>query len=270
MRKITKTLSLIIDVESTGLDVNQDQIIELGGSYFFGEHRYGPALQSRVKPSIPIPADSTKIHGITDEDVKDAPPWSVISQWLKKHVDVEPIISGYNILWYDSRIINAENKRHGLDWQLDLNKLLDPIIFAKWFHPERQYNLKAMCASYGISLPEHKAHSADADTIATGMLQTAMCFAGTIPDDLDTALSWQRELKEMLDEEEIRWGRRLYVDRVDRKTLRIAQGIHRGKSFAEVGEDFFDGLLKETNPKEVTEEAKSAINHHFKKQIAMF
>ena len=67
-QKITDSLVLAIDVETTGLDVTQDRIVELGGAYCFNGLQYGPTLCSRVNPEKYIPADSTRIHGISNED----------------------------------------------------------------------------------------------------------------------------------------------------------------------------------------------------------
>ena len=110
-KTLFNTLLLVLDTETTGLSEKTDQIIELGGCYFHQAKKVGNILRSRVKPSIPIPLASTNIHGISDADVVDCPPWHQVSQWLKKHLDDGPLICGYNFIAFDMKMINAENKR---------------------------------------------------------------------------------------------------------------------------------------------------------------
>jgi DNA polymerase-3 subunit epsilon len=269
-RSLLKTLLLVLDTETTGLSEKDDQIIELGGCYFYEAKKVGDILRSRAKPSIPIPPNSTNVHGITDADVAECPPWSAVSQWLKKHLDAGPLICGYNFIGFDMKMINAENARHGLSWRIQEEQVLDLLIFARWYHPEVSNRLSNIGELYGIILPEHKAHSADADSLATGMLANAMILAGTIPIDPKIAISMQKEISAQMDDDMIKYGKRIYIDRNDRSILRIAQGIHRGKSLKEIEESYADILLEEPDPKEITEHAKELIRSFFKKQINLF
>ena len=60
-------------------------------------------------------------------------------------------------------MINAENEAAGVEWSLDLNRILDPFIFVA-ASSEVQSRLGKICAFYGLELPEEAAHSADADS----------------------------------------------------------------------------------------------------------
>ncbi len=67
---------VVLDFETTGLDAQTDRIIEIGTACFRG----GQLESSKfwlVHPGMPIPPESTEITGITDEMVKDAPPFEV-------------------------------------------------------------------------------------------------------------------------------------------------------------------------------------------------
>ena len=68
----------LIDVETTGTDASVDRVIELG--VVIG--REGEVIERHnwmINPGMPIPAQSREVHGISDEDVKDAPPFAKIA-----------------------------------------------------------------------------------------------------------------------------------------------------------------------------------------------
>ena len=66
---------IFLDTETTGLDDNA-QIVEIGIIDINGE----PLLETFIKPYNPIPEEAIKIHGITNDMVKDAPYWSEIHE----------------------------------------------------------------------------------------------------------------------------------------------------------------------------------------------
>ena len=73
---------LFLDAETTGLGP-ADQVVEIAVVDVQGR----PLYHSLVKPTIPIPADATAIHGITDADVAGAPTFRHIYQQLKAVLD---------------------------------------------------------------------------------------------------------------------------------------------------------------------------------------
>lgn len=84
-----------------------------------------------VNPQIPIPAESTFYHHITDEDVKDAPVFGEIAGDLLKHILSCDYIAAYNGI-YDSNMTNLEFLRVGVKPVLSIVKpVLDPLIFAR-------------------------------------------------------------------------------------------------------------------------------------------
>ena len=270
-KKITQSLVLAIDVETTGLDVTQDRIVELGGAYCYNGLQYGPTLCSRVNPEKYIPADSTRVHGISNDDVEHAPTWKEVSQWLKTHVDgSNTLLSGYNILNYDAPLINHENQRVDAGWSLDPDRILDPFLFCKWSHPEVGNRLVDMCKTYGLSLPEDQAHSADADSFVTALLVVAMVWAGHIPDEIEHALKRQKWIQETLEDDLLKWGKGVYVNRQDRTTLHIARGVHRGKAISDLEPNYIKRILSEWKPEDLTEEGRTFIQEQTQKQATLF
>ena len=270
-RKVSESLILAIDVETTGLSTETDSIVELGGVYVRGGWRCGPPFCSRVNPGRYIPVDATRIHGISQEDVEGAPSWSTVSQWFHQHIQrVDPIICGYNILSFDARIINSENERAGVDWKLELDRILDPFIFCRWHHPELPSRLGKICERYGLYLPEDEAHSADADSEVTALLVSAMVWAGYIPDDLEEALSDQARFAQQMDEDRARWGRKLYVNREDSSKLHIASGIYRGQCIDDLDEGYLKRITNDWSAEDMSDEARTYILERTRTQGVLF
>lgn len=115
----------ILDTETTGLgdaEVIEIAIINKGGE---------PLLDTLIKPTIPIPSDSTAIHGITDEIVNDAPQFSeVYPQIVSVLKDKEVLI--YNSS-FDIRVLNYTRKLHKLP-PLGLRERSDCVMewYSQW------------------------------------------------------------------------------------------------------------------------------------------
>jgi DNA polymerase III epsilon subunit-like protein len=270
-RKISESLILAVDVETTGLSVTEDKVVELGGVYVKGGWRCGPPFCSKVNPERYIPIDATRIHGVAQEDVANAPTWKTISQWFHSHLQTaDPIVCGYNILAFDAPIINSENKRAGLEWRLDLQRTLDPFIFCRWHHPEVQSRLGKVCAFYGLELPDDAAHSADADSEVTALLAVAMVWAGYIPDDLEQAFERQAYFKEKMESDTQRWGRKLYVNREDPEKLHIASGVYRGRCIDDLEESYLKRITSEWSAEDMSDEARTYILERTRTQGVLF
>lgn len=114
------------DVESTGLDVEKDRIVEVGFVKLFPDGRR-EQIQRRVDPGIDIPESATKIHGIRNEDVRGLfgePPLSRVGAELLQFIG-DADLAGFNAVSYDLPIWLAECERHGLDFPMAGRHLVD-------------------------------------------------------------------------------------------------------------------------------------------------
>lgn len=185
--KLWKDLPLaVIDVETTGLDPLGDRVIEVGIIRFEGGQvveTYGEL----INPERPIPADSTRITGITDADVADKPTFAELAPEIHKRLQGVGIVA-YN-LSFDRSFMRNELERCGLGWPDDA-PTLDPLIFARQFfknHPRK--NLGAISKLLGIPLEE--AHRATHDATVTGHVLFA--FADRLPESLEQLLLLQAQ-----------------------------------------------------------------------------
>jgi len=152
---------VFLDLETTGIKVATDRIVELCLL------RVNPDGSQKIKtlrinPGIPIPAEATEIHGISNEDVKDCPRFPQVAHELAEFMD-NCDIAGYNSNHFDIPLIVEEFLRAGLDLELKGRRFVD---IQNIFHKMEPRNLGAAYKFYCNKVLE-KAHSAEADTIAT-------------------------------------------------------------------------------------------------------
>lgn len=162
MRKLNLNKPLcFFDLETTGTDVGKDRIVEISILKVYPSSE----KESRtwiVNPEMPIPEASSKIHGITDEDVKNQPTFKEISNEVVKMISGSDI-AGFNSNRFDIPLLAEELLRDGQE--IDLKKCR-PIDVQVIFHKLERRDLTAAYKFY-CDKDLIDAHSAEADTIAT-------------------------------------------------------------------------------------------------------
>lgn len=149
------------DLETTGINISQDRIVELS---ILKIHPNGneESWTELINPGIPIPAETSLIHGIYDEDVKDAPLFKDLAKNLMKFLEGCDL-AGFNILKFDVPMLVEEFLRAGINFDVSKRKLIDS---QKIFHLMEKRNLSAAYKFYCNKTLEN-AHSAEADTVAS-------------------------------------------------------------------------------------------------------
>lgn len=102
---------IILDCETTGIDVAKDQVIEV--AIRFGLEDEARAEVWHVRPSIPIPDDIAKIHGFTNELVAAFPLFGEVADHLVRAIEGNDVLIGYNPD-FDKQILQAEFERVGV------------------------------------------------------------------------------------------------------------------------------------------------------------
>jgi len=152
---------VFFDLETTGINIAADRIVEI--SYLKIETNGIESSKTMlINPTIPIPPESTAIHGITDEDVKDAPTFLSIAKNLAR--DIEGCdLAGYNSNKFDIPLLAEEFLRADVDIDMTRRKFIDVQVI---FHKMEQRTLGAAYKFY-CDRDLENAHSAEADTKAT-------------------------------------------------------------------------------------------------------
>lgn len=101
---------VVFDLESTGLDVVNDRIVQIGAVKYFADGREPEELNQLIHPTIKIPEESIAIHGITNADVADAPTFEELSDKLISFFKGADL-SGYNAAKFDIPLLMEEFNR---------------------------------------------------------------------------------------------------------------------------------------------------------------
>lgn len=110
-----KLTMIVFDLETTGVDVATDRIVQIGYVVTDAKGDIIEEYQTLVNPEIPIPEKASEVHGITDEMVKDSPKFCELADRLM-HKVTGRIVAGYNIIRFDIPVLIAEFGRCGKTW----------------------------------------------------------------------------------------------------------------------------------------------------------
>lgn len=149
------------DLETTGVDVATDRIVEISIVKIMpnGDKEI---KTKRINPTIPIPAASSTVHGITDADVAQSPTFKEVAKELSKFIEGCDL-AGFNSNKFDIPLIAEEFLRADVDFDVSKRNLVD---VQNIFHKLEQRTLSAAYQFY-CNKNLDNAHSAEADTIAT-------------------------------------------------------------------------------------------------------
>ena len=160
MLQLTKPLAFI-DLETTGINLATDRIIEIAIIKVLPDGKRS-VKRKLINPRMPIPKQSSDVHGITDEMVKDAPVFKDVAHELKQMLDGCDI-AGYNSNRFDIPMLVEEFLRADVDFDMKGRRLLD---VQNIFHKMEQRTLSAAYKFY-CNKNLDGAHSAEVDASAT-------------------------------------------------------------------------------------------------------
>lgn len=152
---------IFFDLETTGVNISHDRIVEISYIKVLPDGKEEEAGY-RVNPEMPIPAESTAIHHITDKDVADAKTFKQLAPMLVKAF-TGCDFAGYNSNRFDIPMLAEEFSRAGIDFDFSRANFID---VQNIFHKKEQRTLVAAYRFYCGGEIEN-AHSANADTRAT-------------------------------------------------------------------------------------------------------
>ncbi len=226
---------VFLDLETTGLRVAGDRIIELALIRVAPSGDVAEKVR-RFNPGVPIPAEATAVHGISDEDVAHEPPFAARARSLARILDPCDL-AGFNLRRFDLPMLLAEFQRAGVEFRVDERRIVDVQMI---FHREEPRDLSAAVRFYlGRELED--AHSALADIRATmAVLGAQLERYPHLPRDLEALDAYCDEIRPFETELD-RWfeqtGDDGYVFR---------RGKHRGTPLAAVAgahPDYLEWML---------------------------
>lgn len=151
----------VFDLETTGTNVGKDRIVEIC-ILKVNPDASRESKTWKVNPEMPIPKESSAIHGIYDADVAEAPTFKDIASKILEMISGADL-GGFNSNRFDVPLLAEELLRAGLDFDLSKFKLVDAQTI---YHKMEPRNLSAAYNFYCQKTLEN-AHSAEADVLAT-------------------------------------------------------------------------------------------------------
>ena len=232
MLQLTKPLAFI-DLETTGVNLATDRIIEIAIVKVLPDGKRS-IKRKLINPQIPIPKQSSDLHGITDEMVRDAPTFKDVAQELKQMLDGCDI-AGYNSNRFDIPMLVEEFLRAEVDFDMRGRRLVD---VQNIFHKMEQRTLSAAYKFYCNKVLDG-AHSAEIDATATHEILIAQLERYP---DLGTSI--ESVLKLIGEEPIVDFARRFIME----NGIEIFNfGKYKGRSVAEVlrvEPQYYDWMMK--------------------------
>lgn len=160
MPELEKQKFVCIDCETTGLDIQQDRIIEVAVMCFDAEHVYDQ-MESLINPECPISELSITIHHITPDMVEGKPTIDQVLPEVLKLIG-NHIIIGHGVN-FDIEMLAVAAERHGVPCRIRNNRFLDTLRMARLYGDSPVNSLEYLRKHFNI--PLEGAHRAMSDVI---------------------------------------------------------------------------------------------------------
>lgn len=244
-----------IDVETTGLSPYSDRIVELSilkihpdGTEEYKSHR--------INPGIPIPASTTAIHGITNEDVANEPRFRQYAVGIRDFLE-DCDIAGFNVIKFDLPFLETEFARANVEFSRQDRYLVDSQVI---YHQRDPRDLRVAYQKY-CGKEMEGAHSAEEDAKAAAeILDGQLEMYADLPRDVSglCALCYKVEENYIDAEGKFIWSEGEAVCNFGKK--------HRGRKLKDIAvedPDYLTWIAGADFPAEVKEIAINALNGEF-------
>ena len=150
---------IVLDTETTGLDPDDGhKIIEIGCIEILNRNITNNTFHKYLNPNREIDVEASKIHGLTNNFLKDKPVFEEIYQELKEYISNSPIII-HNAPFDIGFLKKEHNTTSATDEFLD-NEVIDSLKLARKISPGKKNTLDALCERYSIDNSDRTLHGA--------------------------------------------------------------------------------------------------------------
>jgi len=237
---------LALDVETTGLSFEKDEIIELS----FQKGGEETVITWRFKPTVSVTPGAYKTHGISAEDLRDEPSFSEKAGDVKQVLDWAHVLIGYNVT-YDIRFLEEAFKRLGKPMDTTDKLLIDPLRIWQAKEPRSL----SVAVERFLGEDHEEAHSASGDVIATTRVLDQMI------EDFDLTGLSMAELSDLCFPDRKSWIGPTNHLRWEAGQVVFGFGKYRGTAVLDVAanwSDYFDWMRRNNFPRHVMNIVKGA------------
>lgn len=213
----------VFDLETTGVDVSNDRIVEIAIVKVMPDGSTEEYLK-RVNPQMPIPLETSEIHGIYEKDILDAPTFADLAPEIATFLG-DADLAGYNSNKFDIPVLAEEFLRAGSDFDVSNRKFVD---VQNIFHKMEQRTLVAAYSFY-CKKDLINAHSALSDASATWEVLKAQIEKY---DDLIPTVEYLSDFSKAGNFELLDFAGRIAKN--DKGEAMYNFGKHKGKTIKEV------------------------------------
>jgi DNA polymerase III subunit epsilon len=213
MGLLHKETFICFDCETTGLDTENDRIIELAAARFTCDEVL-ETFTTLINPHCHIPKESTEIHHITDDMVHGKPTIDAFLPKLAKFIG-NSVVMGHGIP-FDIAMVSQESKRHNLSLPFDRIRFFDTLRLARLYGQSPTNSLQMLCKHFNIKYED--AHRALNDVLANIEVFKRLTTNYKTTERVFDVLSRPIELKNM------------------------PLGKHKGRSFREIPQEYLQWI----------------------------
>ncbi|MFH1327523.1 MAG: 3'-5' exonuclease, partial [Candidatus Bathyarchaeota archaeon] len=174
-----------IDLETTGVDVQSDRIVEIGIVKHYGDDMED-TFSCYLNPTIPIPIEATRIHHIADRHIAGCLTFAQRAKEIRSFLEGCDFV-GFNLLGFDLPLLEVEFSRTSVEFSRRGRSLIDTM---KIFH---HYNKRDLQSAYFLYTGQklNTPHEAFGDALANvGILEKQMQKHQDLPQDMEGLGKW--------------------------------------------------------------------------------
>lgn len=168
------------DLEATGISTLHDRIVQVSVAKHLPDGKMDVRTRL-INPEMPIPPESTEVHGVTDQDVRDMPTFCQVAKSFHAYLEGCDL-AGFNIIQFDIPMLIQEFARAGIAFSMTDRRILDAYqIFRKREPRTLEAALHFYCGE-----THDDAHDSEADVLATiKVIEGQLHKYQDLPPDVD-------------------------------------------------------------------------------------
>jgi DNA polymerase-3 subunit epsilon len=163
---------IVLDTETTGFKANEgDRLVEIGCIELINHIPTGRHYHVYINPERAMPEDAFKVHGLSDDFLKDKPVFAAVAQDFCDFIAEDPLV--IHNAQFDLSFLNAELARLSGFPHIAMERAIDTVRLARQKFPGAQASLDALCKRFNIDNSARVKHGAllDAELLAEVYLE---------------------------------------------------------------------------------------------------